>query len=216
MSKLVWDELDERVIETGTDHGVLFVVKNDGSYDKGVVWNGLTGITESNSGAEETALWADNIKYATLRSAEEYGLTIEAYGCPKEFRECDGSATTLGGIVLGQQTRKNFGFSYRTRIGNSVQGIDYGYKLHLVYGCSASPSERSYQTVNESPDAITLSWEVSTTPVPVTGYKPTAHLIIDSTEVNAAKLATLEDLLYGTNNAESSLPSPDEVIAIFT
>ena len=213
MAKLEWDKLDERYFETGTDHGVLYVAKDDGTYDDGVVWNGLTGITESNSGAEETALWADNIKYATLRSAEEYGLTIEAYGCPEEFYACDGTAIITDGVLIGQQGRKSFGFSYRTRVGNATLGSDYGYKLHLVYGCSAAPSERGYQTINESPDAITLSWEISTTPVSVTGYKPTAHIVIDSTAVDAAKLEAIEAILYGSNNAEPTLPDPDTVIS---
>ena len=214
--KLEWDKLDERLFETGTDHGVLYIVDNRGQYTNSVVWNGLTGITESNSGAEETALWADNIKYATLRSAEEYGLTIEAYGCPDEFHACDGSSTVIPGLMIGQQGRKSFGFSYRTRIGNSVRGADYGYKLHLVYGCSASPSERGYQTINESPDAVTLSWEISTTPATIPGFKPVSHIIIDSTAVDPEPLAELEEALYGTEDSDPFLPLPAEALYIVT
>ena len=215
MSKLVWDAVGSRKYETGTDHGVLYKQVN-GAYGPGVVWNGLTGVSESPSGAEPNDFWADNIKYASVRSAETFGCTIEAYTYPDEFAECDGSAELAPGVTIGQQNRTMFGFSYRTKIGSDTStDADLGYKIHLIYGCSASPSERSYQTVNDSPDAITFSWEVTTTPVNVEGHKPTASLEIDSTKVDPEKLKTLEDLLYGTDDKEASFPTPDEVAAIF-
>ena len=220
MPLLKWDQTSKKIYETGTKKGVLYVMKDDGTYDTGVVWNGLTAVTESNSGAEETALWADDIKYASLRSAEEFGATIEAYQCPKEFYACDGSAE-LGsgtGVFVNQQGRRGFGFSYVTTLGNDVAGTDYGYKIHIIYGATASPSERAYQTINDSPDAITLSWEITTTPIEVPGLKPTSHLIIDSTLITAAKLKTIEDELYGTDpvsggaeGSDPTLPTPTRI-----
>ena len=215
-SALVWDDTGNKKFEAGTDRGVLFVQDTNGAYGNGVAWNGLTGVTESNTGGEETALWADNIKYASLRSAEEFGTTIEAYQCPPQFYICDGSDEIATGVYIGQQGRRAFGFSYRTKIGNDVNGTDYGYKIHLVYGATASPSERSYQTINDSPDGITLSWEVTTTPIPVTGHKPVAHLIIDSTVVDATKLTSFEEILYGSTTAASRLPLPAEIITHFS
>lgn len=210
---LSWDETGNRLFETGTKKGVLFVMNSDGTYGNGIAWNGLTAVTESNSGAEETALWADDMKYAVMRSAEEFGITIEAYQCPPEFYACDGSAAAATGVTLSGQGRKGFGFSYVTTVGNDVNGRDHGYKIHLVYGCTASPSERSYQTINDSPDAITLSWEVSTQPVSVgtvgnVDYKPTSHIVIDSTTCDAQKLAAFEAVLYGSTDADSRLPLP--------
>lgn len=213
MSKLVWDQVGERLYETGTKKGVLYPFESN-AYAKGVAWNGLTAVTESPSGAEATAIYADDIKYLNLRSAEEFGATIEAYTYPDEFAECDGSAYIATGIKIGQQKRKMFGFSYTTTIGNDTEGDDHGYKIHLVYGATASPSEKSYQTINDSPEAITFSWEVATTPVEVKGFKPTATLEIDSTKVAADKLKALEDILYGTENAEPHLPLPDEVVTL--
>ena len=214
MSKLVWDQTSERLYETGVKYGVLYV-QEGAAYPKGVAWNGLTAVTESPSGAEATALYADDIKYLNLMSAEEFGATIEAYTYPDEFMVCDGSASLADGVYIGQQARKAFGMCYRTAIGNDVEGSDYGYKLHLLYGCMASPSEKAYSTINDSPEAITFSWEVKTTPVNVTGHKPTACLTIDSTKVDADKLATLEKMLYGDEQTEAKLPLPDEVAAIF-
>ena len=214
MSKLIWDNTGDRLYETGTDRGVLFVQDENGAYPKGVAWNGLTAVTESPSGAEATALYADNIKYLNLMSNEDFGGTIEAYMYPDEFGVCDGTAEIATGVTIGQQKRKTFGLSYRTLLGNDVDGTDYGYKIHIVYGALASPSERAYASVNESPEAITFSWEFSTTPVAVTGYKPTAHLEINSTKVPAEKLALLEAKLYGSEGEEASLPTPDEIIAL--
>lgn len=212
--KLVWDKTGERYYETGTDRGVLYVTDGEGKYGTGVAWNGLTAVTESPSGAEASPLYADNIKYLNLISKEDFGATIEAYTYPDEFAACDGSAEIATGVTIGQQKRSTFGFAYRTRLGNDIDGDDYGYKIHLVYGALATPSEKSYATVNDSPEAITFSWEISTTPVEVTGFKPTAHLEINSTKVPAEKLAELEDLLYGTADKEASLPLPDEIIAL--
>ena len=212
--KLTWDKTGERFYETGTDRGVLYLRNNEGVYNKGVAWNGLTAVTESPSGAEANPLYADNIKYLNLVSKEEFGATIEAYTYPDEFAACDGSAEIATGITIGQQKRSTFGFAYRTRLGNDIDGDDYGYKIHLVYGALATPSEKSYTSVNESPEAITFSWEITTTPVEVTGFKPTAHLEIDSTKVDAEKLAALEALLYGTESEEASLPLPDEIVAL--
>lgn len=214
MSALVWDQTTQKLYETGVDRGVLYPVSNN-AYGAGVAWNGLTAVNESPSGAEPSDIYADNTKYLTLRSAETFGATIEAYTYPDEFAECDGSAQVATGVTIGQQPRKSFGLCYRTLVGNDTDGQDHGYKLHLIYGCTASPSEKSYQTVNDSPEAITFSWEVSTTPVNVEGHKPTAQLIVDSTKVDKAKLATLEAQLYGGDNAEPKLPTPAEVIAIF-
>lgn len=216
MSALIWDKVGERLFETGVDRGVLYPYKQE-AYQKGVVWNGLTNVNESPSGAEATPLWADNIKYLNLMSAEEFGATIEAYMYPDEFAECDGSAEIAPGVTIGQQKRKMFGFSYRTKIGSDTEGNDKGYKIHLVYGALASPSDKSYGTINDSPEAITFSWTVTTTPVNVTGFKPTAHLVIDSTKVNdAAKMKAIEDVLYGTAVTDARLPLPDEVAEIIT
>ena len=215
MAKLIWDATGERLYETGVKQGVLYVMQ-EGVYPQGVVWNGLTTVTESPSGAEATALYADDIKYLNLMSAEEFGATVEAYTYPDEFMECDGSAVLADGVYIGQQPRKTFGLSYRTTLGNDVANDSYGYKLHLIYGALASPSEKAYSTINDSPEAITFSWEIKTTPVNVTGHKPTATLIIDSTKVDAEKLATLEAELYGTAEKEARLPLPDEVKQILT
>lgn len=211
MSKIVWDQTGERLYETGVKQGVLYVQDSGGTYPKGVAWNGLTTVTESPSGAEATPLYADDIKYLNLMSAEELSGTIEAYTYPDEFAECDGSASIATGVYIGQQARKTFGLCYRTTLGNDVDNNAHGYKLHLVYGCLASPSEKAYSTINDSPEAITFSWEFSTTPVNVTGFKPTSSIVIDSTKVNAEKLAALEKILYGDAQTEARLPLPDEV-----
>lgn len=217
MAKLVWDQTGERLYETGVDHGVLYVQGEGGTYPTGVAWNGLISVSENPTGGEATALWADNMKYLNLMSAEELGLTIEAYMYPPEFGECDGTAEPVDGVYVGQQTRKTFGLAYRTKIGNDTEGEDHGYKLHLVYGCLASPSEKGFQSMNDSPEAITFSWEVSTTPVNVTGYKPTALITIDSTKTDPTKLAELEAKLYGDDSAGTpQLPLPDEVITLLT
>ena len=210
MSKLVWDQTGERLYETGVKNGVLYV-QEAGAYPKGVAWNGLTAVTESPSGAEATALYADDIKYLNLMSNEEFGATIEAYMYPDEFAECDGSASLATGVSIGQQKRKTFGLCYRTTLGNDTDGNDYGYKLHIIYGALAAPSEKAYATINDSPEAITFSWEVTTTPVNVTGHKPTASITIDSTKVDATKLAALEAVLYGSESEEAKLPLPDEI-----
>jgi len=215
MSKLVWDKTGERYYETGVNQGVLYPQGEGGTYPNGVAWNGLISVTESPSGAEATPLYADNIKYLNLMSAEEFGATIEAYTYPDEFAQCDGSAEIATGVMIGQQNRKAFGLSYKTALGNDVDGTDYGYKLHLIYGALAAPSEKGYSTINDSPEAITFSWEVTTTPVSVTGFKPTASITIDSTKVDATKLEALEDILYGTANADPYLPLPDEIAALF-
>lgn len=215
MPKLVWDQTAERLYETGVDRGVLYPQTTGGAYGKGVAWNGLTAVNESPSGAEASDLYADNIKYLSLRSAETFGATIEAYTYPDEFAECDGSASIATGVTIGQQARKAFGFCYRTLVGNDVENNDHGYKIHLIYGCTASPSEKGYQTVNDSPEAITFSWEVTTTPVNVTGFKPTASLVIDSTkftDANSAKLTAIEGALYGTDSEEAHLLLPDKII----
>lgn len=216
MARLEWDKTGERVYESGVDHGVLYVMDGTGAYGTGVVWNGLTAVTESPSGAEPNPQYADNIKYLNLISAEEFGATIEAFTYPKEFEQCDGTASLAPGITIGQQDRRTFGFSYRTKVGNDVGGQDAGYKLHLVYGALAAPSERAYSTINDSPEAITFSWEVTTTPVAVAGHKPTAILTINSTLVDPADLTALEDLLYGptTGTGTPKLPLPAEVMAI--
>ena len=221
MSRLVWDKTSERLYETGVKQGVLYV-QTGGTYPKGVAWNGLTAVTESPSGAEATPLYADDIKYLNLMSAEEFGATIEAYTYPEEFAECDGSAEIATGVYIGQQTRKTFGLCYRTTLGNDVDGNNYGYKLHLIYGAMAAPSEKGYATINDSPEAITFSWEVTTTPVNVEGFKPTASITIDSTKVDSSKLTALEDILYGKNatsegtsdGVDPRLPLPDEVATI--
>lgn len=216
MAKLVWDKTGERFYETGVEKGVLYP-QVSGAYPNGVAWNGLTAVTESPSGAEATPLYADNIKYLNLMSNEEFGATIEAYTYPDEFAECDGSAELSEGVRVGQQTRKTFGMSYVTRKGNDTEGTDHGYIIHLIYGALAAPSEKAYATINDSPEAITFSWEVSTTPVEVTDMKPTACITIDSTKVDAGKLATLEGKLYGTDepSGNPTLPLPDEIATIF-
>ena len=214
MSKINWDLTGQRLYETGVDRGVLYPIQADGTYSLGVPWNGLTAVTESPSGAEATALYADNIKYLNLVSAEDFGCTIEAYMNPDEFAECDGSASIAEGVTIGQQSRKIFGLAYRTLIGNDVDANNHGYKIHLIYGCLASPSEKSYATVNDSPEAITFSWEVSSTPVNVDGFKPTAIVTIDSTKTAANKLAAVEAALYGTDGADAYLPLPDEIVAL--
>ena len=218
MSKLVWDQTGERYYETGVKQGVLYPQAAGGTYPKGVAWNGLTAVTESPSGAETTALYADDIKYLNLISAEEFGATIEAYTYPDEFAQCDGSATLATGVSIGQQSRKAFGLCYRTTLGNDVDGNDFGYKLHIIYNALAAPSEKAYATINDSPEAITFSWEVTTTPVNVPGFKPTASITIDSTKVDKSKLASLEEILYGkdapSNGGEGTdprLPLPNEI-----
>ena len=212
MAKLVWDQSGQRFYETGVSNGVLYVQDESGAYPKGVAWNGLTAVTESPSGAEATPLYADDIKYLELYSAEEFGATIEAYTYPEEFEACDGSAEIAAGVTIGQQTRKAFGLCYKTVVGNDVKGNELGYKLHLIYGCKAAPSEKAFQTINDSPEAITFSWEVTTTPVAVEGFKPTANLVIDSTKVDAEKLAALEAKLFGSDSEEAALPLPDEIV----
>lgn len=214
MSKLVWDKTGERLYETGVKNGVLYPQGEGGTYPLGVAWNGLTAVTESPSGAEATPLYADDIKYLNLMSTEEFGATIEAYTYPDEFAECDGSAELAVGVMIGQQKRKAFGLSYKTVLGNDIDNNDYGYKLHIIYGALAAPSEKAYATINDSPEAITFSWEVSTTPVNVTGHKPTASVVIDSTKVDAEKLAALEAILYGSESEEPRLPLPDEIATL--
>lgn len=221
MSKIVWDSTGERLYETGVKNGVLYPQSN-GTYPKGVAWNGLTAVTESPSGAEATALYADDMKYLNLYSAEEFGATVEAYTYPEEFGECDGSATIANGVQIGQQSRKAFGMCYRTVIGNDTDGEAHGYKLHIIYGAMASPSEKAYATINDSPEAITFSWELTTTPVNVTGKKPTASIVIDSTKADPTKLAALEVILYGkdpttsggNDGEEPRLPLPDEIATL--
>ena len=216
MSKIVWDAIGEHTFETGVRNGVLYLKDAEGAYNTGVAWNGLTSVSESPEGAEATDLYADDIKYLTLMSAENFKATIEAYTYPVEFEECDGSATIANGVVIGQQSRKPFGLCYRTAIGNDTDGNEHGYKLHIVYGCQASPSEKQYSTINDSPEAITFSWEVNTTPVNVTGKKPTATLIIDSTKADKSKLTALEAILYGSEQTEPRLPLPDEIATLMT
>lgn len=216
MSKIVWDAVGEHTFETGVRNGVLYLKDAQGAYSTGVAWNGLTSVSESPEGAEATDLYADDIKYLTLMSAENFKATIEAYTYPPEFEECDGSASIATGVVIGQQSRKPFGLCYRTAIGNDTDGNEHGYKLHIVYGCQASPSEKQYSTINDSPEAITFSWEVNTTPVNVTGKKPTATLIIDSTKADKAKLTALEAILYGSEEKEPRLPLPDEIATLMT
>lgn len=216
MTELKWDQVGERVYETGVDHGVLYIPNGQGAYDEGYAWNGLTTVTESPSGAESTPLYADNIKYLNLISAEQFGATVEAFTYPDEFAQCDGTASPEPGIAIGQQSRKTFGLSYRTRVGNDTDGSDHGYKLHLIYGATAAPSEKAYATINDTPEAITFSWVVSTTPVDVPGFKPSAMLSIDSTKVSADALALLEAELYGTAGADAHLPLPGDVLALFS
>lgn len=219
MSKIVWNKTGERFYETGVKQGVLYPQGTGGTYPKGVAWKGLTAVTESPSGAEATPLYADDIKYLNLMSAEEFGATIEAYTYPDEFAQCDGSATIATGVTIGQQARKSFGLCYRTALGNDVDGSDYGYKLHIIYGAMAAPSEKAYATINDSPEAITFSWEVTTTPVAVDGFKPTASIVIDSTKADETKLTALEEILYGKDptttdgddGVDPRLPLPDEI-----
>ena len=215
MAKIKWDKTGERLYETGVKNGVLYV-QEGGVYGNGVAWNGLTAVTESPSGAEATPLYADDIKYLNLLSTEEFGATIEAYTYPDEFAACDGSAALADGVMIGQQARKTFGLCYRTTIGNDTEGNDHGYKLHIIYGALAAPSEKAYATINDSPEAITFSWEVTTTPVNVTGAKPTASITIDSTKADPTKLAALEKKLYGDTDTQATLPLPDEIKGIFT
>ena len=216
MTALVWDKIGEHFYETGVDRGVLYPQAN-GKYPNGVAWNGLTGVTESPSGADATDMYADNQKYLSLRAAETFGATIEAYTYPDEFAECDGSAALADGVKIGQQTRKTFGFSYRTLIGNDTEGTDKGYIIHLVYGATASPSSKTRSSVNESPEAVTFSWEISTTPVNVTGFKPTATIEIDSTKISAKALKAIEAKLYGDDtNGTPQLPLPDEIKQLVT
>ena len=216
MSKLIWDQSGERTYETGVKQGAMYPQGADGSYVNGVAWNGLTAVTESPSGAEPTALYADDTKYLSLTSAEEFGATVEAYTYPKEFEECDGSAELADGVVIGQQARKAFGLAYKTTIGNDVSGNDFGYKLHIIYGAKAAPSEKAYASINDSPEAITFSWELTTTPVSVEGFKPTATICIDSTKADPAKLAALETIIYGSDTAEARLPLPNEIATLMT
>ena len=211
MSKLVWDQSGKRLYETGVDHGVLYPIQTGGVYSKGVAWNALTAVTESPSGADVNDIYADNMKYLGLVGAEKFGATVEAYTYPDEFAECDGSVELVKGATIGQQNRKVFGMVYRTVIGNDVDGNEHGYKLHLIYGATAAPSEKAYNTINEDPEAITFSWELSTTPVNVTGHKPTASLTIDSTKADPTKLAELEKILFGDTETEPRLPLPDEI-----
>lgn len=219
MAKLVWDKTGDRLYETGVKNGVLYI-PTSGVYSKGVAWNGLTAVTESPSGAEATALYADDTKYLSLMSTEEFGATIEAYTYPDEFAACDGSAELADGVMIGQQKRSTFGLCYKTTIGNDTEGNEHGYKLHIIYGALAKPSERAYATINDSPEAITFSWEITTTPVNVTGAKPTASLVIDSTKADPSKLAALEDILYGKDGEpggnEPRLPLPDEIKSLMT
>lgn len=213
MSKIIWDATSERLYETGVKNVVLYPLASSGAYDKGVAWNGVTAITESPSGAEANPLYADDIKYLELRSAEEFGATIEAYTYPDEFAVCDGSANLIEGVKIGQQPRKAFGLSYKTILGNDTEGESYGYKIHLIYGATAAPSEKAYATINDSPEAITFSWEVTTTPVAVTGHKPTSYMELDSTKLTAAQMEAVEALLYGSKDGEASLPLPDAILA---
>lgn len=216
MSRITWDDSGKRFYETGVKNGVLYVQNSSGAYPAGVAWNGLTGVTESPSGGEANDLYADDTKYLSLLSTETFGATIEAYTYPDEFAECDGSAELADGVIIGQQGRKSFGMVYKTTLGNDVDGNDYGYKLHIIYGCKASPSEKSYTTINDSPEAITFSWEVTTTPVNVTGAKPTASIVIDSTKADEDALAALEEILFGGESTSPRLPLPDEIKTIMT
>lgn len=216
MTKLAWDNVGQRLYETGVDRGVLYIPNGEGVYDSGFAWNGLTKVTEKPTGADANPQYADNIKYLNLISTEQFECTVEAFTYPEEFGPCDGTASPEVGVAIGQQTRQPFGLSYRTRVGNDLQATDFGYKVHLVYGAFAAPSEKDFETINDSPAAIAFSWDVTTTPVNVTDYKPTATLTIDSTKVDAGALATLEGFLYGTSGTDPSLPTPDAVLAIFS
>lgn len=216
MAKLVWDQTGQKTYETGVSNGVLFPMKNDGTYDKGVAWNGLTNVNENPSGAEANALWADNIKYLNLISTEEFKATIEAYTYPEAFKECDGSKEIIPGVYAGQQSRKKFAFVYKTLLGNDTDETDYGYKLHIIYNAIAAPSSKSYTTVNNSPEAITFSWEIDTTPVSVPGGKPTSHIVIDSSKVNADILTSIENSLFGTAEADATLLLPEDIIDLIS
>lgn len=216
MPTLVWDETGKRFYETGVNKCALYVQSSTGTYPEGVAWNGITAVNESPSGAEANPIYADNMKYLTLMSAEELGLSIEAYTYPDEFAVCDGSSELNLGVSVGQQPRKAFGLSYKTLIGNDIDNNDHGYKLHLVYGCMAAPSEKGYSTINDSPEAITMSWEVTTTPLAIPNHSPSAQIIIDSTKIAADKLAALEAILYGTGEVKARLPLPEEVITLTT
>lgn len=211
MTKLEFNNVGERYFETGVKKGVLYVMNDSGTYENGVVWNGLTGVTEKPTGAEATNLYADDIKYLVLYGAEEFEATIEAYTYPEEFEQCDGSASLTTGVNIGQQSRKSFAFCYTTALGNDTQGQDHGYKIHIIYGCKAKPSEKAYSSINDNPDAITFSWDITTTPIPVSGMKPTATVVIDSTRVESTKLKKIEDKLYGTTTEEATLLTPDEI-----
>lgn len=213
MAKITWDATGERLYETGVKRGVLYTMGSNGTYEKGVAWNGLTAVTESPSGAEANPLYADDIKYLELRSAEEFGGTIEAYTYPDAFAACDGSASLIEGVKIGQQSRKGFGFTYTTVLGNDTEGDEHGYKIHIVYGAKASPSEKAYSSINDSPEAVTFSWEFTTTPVAVTGHKPTSYLELDSTKLTEAQMAAVEALLYGGESEEATLPTPDAILA---
>lgn len=220
--KIKWDQTGQRLYEAGVDHGVLYPIQDNGLYTKGVGWNGLISVNENPSGAEETPLWADNIKYLALRSAEEFGANVEAYTYPDEFGECDGTAEIAPGVTIGQQNRKVFGLCYRTVLGNDINKNDHGYKLHLIYGCEAAPSEKGYGTISDNPDAVTFSWEIKTTPVNVPGFKPTASMTVTSTKVDKQKLKALEEILYGKDptteggddGVEPRLPLPDEIMEL--
>lgn len=216
MVALTWDGVGERIYEAGVDKGVLYIPNASGVYAAGYAWNGLISVNEAPSGAESSPQYADNIKYLNLLSAEEFGATIEAFTYPDEFGPCDGTAAPVPGLVVSQQARSTFGLSYRTKIGNDVDGADHGYKIHMVYGCLASPSEKGYSTINDSPEAITFSWEITTTPAPITGYNPTSSLVVSSLEIGATELAALEEALYGAAATTAHLPTPDEVIALLT
>ena len=212
--KLVWDQTGERFYETGVEKGVLYVRDTTGTYPKGVAWNGLISVSESPSGAEPSPLYADNIKYLNLVSAEEFGASIEAYSSPEEFDECDGTAQLVPGVFVGQQARKTFGFVYVTKIGNDVENHDLGYKIHIVYGCLASPSDKQYSSINDSPEAMTLSWDITTTPVPVPNLKPTALIIVESTKCSSVGLKAIEDALFGTDSSEAHLPLPADLLSL--
>lgn len=214
MAKLVFNNVGERLFETGVKNGVLYVMGDEGTYENGVVWNGLTAVTESPSGADTTPLYADDVKYVVIYAAEEFGATVEAFTYPEEFEQCDGSAAISEGVTIGQQSRKSFGMCYKTSVGNDVQGQDFGYKIHIIYGAKAAPSEKSYSTINDSPEAVTFSWELSTVPVPVEGFNPTATMVIDSTRVPEEKMKLIEDKLYGTESEEATLPLPNELLAL--
>ena len=214
MSRLVWDQTGEKLYETGVKQAVLYPQASGGTYPKGFAWNGITGVTESPSGAEASPLYADDIKFLNLMSTEEFGASIEAYTYPDEFAECDGSSEIADGVSIGQQKRKLFGLCYRTTLGNDTESNAYGYKIHIIYGAMASPSEKAYASINDSPEAITFSWELTTTPVNVEGFDPTASITIDSTKADKAKLAKLEAILYGDDETEARLPLPDEIASI--